>query len=39
MKRFFLLVVSIFLLTGFSAAVASDASDIYDKAIRHFKRG
>jgi tetratricopeptide (TPR) repeat protein len=39
MKRLFLLTVAIFLLTGFSAAIASEASDTYDKAIRYFKRG
>ncbi|MBN1573750.1 MAG: tetratricopeptide repeat protein [Deltaproteobacteria bacterium] len=39
MKRIFLPAVVIFILTGFTAAVASDASDTYDKALRDFKRG
>ena len=39
MKRIFLLTVAVLLLTGYSTAVASEASDAYNKALRYFKRG
>ncbi len=39
MKRFLFLTIVALLITGFSVALASEASDTYDKSLRYFKRG
>ncbi len=39
MKRIFFLTIAVLLLTGFTVALASEASDTYDKSLRYFKRG